>query len=387
LRASDNNTMAAPTSIIGLLESLTQSVTSALDVTPKIAALPQSEDGVSLLDVKNELLLSYLQNLVFLIILKLRAARSNVSKAQDTDPLADSVVRKLVELRLYLEKGTRPLEDKMRYQIDMLLRAASDAERKAQANVKKKTTADQGDSEDGGSASEASDADSEAEFLDDSEASDDEDAAPARPRLAALIAPSRGQSSAFEGGEPEPADGIYRAPKRVRQLMEDPNARRRDKEERRPQKSATLDEFVADELSTAPIAEPSIGTNVVARGRRVKTAAERAIEDERRNYEESNFVRLPSQTKKEKAKLKATQQGSRMVFGGEDFRDIGGQVERIDRLTRSKEGGRGNNVRAMLEKSRKRGRDGAGGGGEQIGERFQKKARVMEMGRTRRGKR
>ncbi|UZP45719.1 hypothetical protein NXS19_013531 [Fusarium pseudograminearum] len=126
--------MAAPTTLPALLTSLTQSLSSALDVTPKLASIEHQKDGISLLDVKNELLLSYLQNLVFLILLKLRNSKTNSENADDSDSELDESVRaKLVELRLYLERGARPLEEKLRFSIDRFLRTADDAEREKQA--------------------------------------------------------------------------------------------------------------------------------------------------------------------------------------------------------------------------------------------------------------
>jgi U3 small nucleolar ribonucleoprotein protein LCP5 len=151
-----------------------------------------------------------------------------------------------------------------------------------------------------------------------------------------------------------------------------------------------MEEFVASELSSAPIAEPSIGTTIVQGGRRMKTTQERKDEAERTEYEEANFTRLPKESKKERAK-KAKQLGKsgRMQFGGEEWHNLGEGIDRIDRLTKRKEGGAGSGVRAMLEKSRKRGpetEDGPRGSGHQMGERFHKKARLLEIGRGSRGK-
>ena len=135
--------MAVQLSLPALLDTLTSSLTSAHEATPKLASLAggATPDGVSLLDVKNELLLSYLQNLVFLILLKIRRARRHGQRDQgdeddndddDDKNLSDTVVEKLVELRLYLENGVRPLEEKLRFQLDKILRAADDADRSAE---------------------------------------------------------------------------------------------------------------------------------------------------------------------------------------------------------------------------------------------------------------
>jgi U3 small nucleolar ribonucleoprotein protein LCP5 len=105
---------------------------------PDETAILPPKEGISLLDVKNELLLSYLQNLVFLIVLKLRSQLvSLASEKQNKDEpldIHDEVVKKLVELRVYLEKGVRPLEGRLKYQIDKVIRAADDAARSAVRN-------------------------------------------------------------------------------------------------------------------------------------------------------------------------------------------------------------------------------------------------------------
>jgi U3 small nucleolar ribonucleoprotein protein LCP5 len=153
-------------------------------------------------------------------------------------------------------------------------------------------------------------------------------------------------------------------------------------------KSATLDEFVADEMSTVPIAEPSIGTTIMNFGRKVKTTSERRKEDERRDFEEKNFVRLPKESKKDRAN-KAKQEGrsSRMNYGGEEWRGLTEGVDRIGRLTQAKKSGGG--TKALLEKSRKRGidsTDGPRGNGANMGERYEKRLKVIEGGRGTRGK-
>lgn len=372
--------MAAATTLPVLLDSLTQSLSSTFEATTTIPSIEAPKDGISLLDVKNELLLSYLQNLVFLILVKLRQAKqSNFEDEQDNTGIDDEVVKKLVELRLYLEKGVRPLEDKLRYQIEKVLRAADDAERNEKAAQAAADPALKSESE--------SDSDSE----DGSEESEDEASGKAnvadlafRPNLSA-VARATADGGASKGVKD--ANGIYRPPKIAPTAM--PTTERRETRQRGPIKSATMDEFVADELSTAPLAQPSIGTNIVQYGRRLKTANERKEEDERRNYEERNFVRLPKESKKDRAKnAEIAGRRSRTNYGGEEWRDLGMGVDRINRLTKRKEGGSG--TRALLEKSRKRGPDTIdgprGSGSADMGERYQKRLKVLEGGRRDRGK-
>lgn len=370
--------MAAPATLPALLTSLTQSLTLAQEATPTIAGVEHQKDGISLLDVKNELLLSYLQNLVFLILLKIRNAK-NTDSEPDSSEIDESVRAQLVELRLFLERGARPLEEKLRFSIERFLRAATDAQREEKEKQQKLEN---------GSDEEDEDEDDE----DDEEEDEEEDPLSkpmgqrrggkygAAPRFGTMVDDVTARPSLRDGG----AAGVYKAPKRERQVM-DPE--RKTKTERRPNKSRTMDEFVNSELSAAPMAEPSIGTTIVQGGRRMKTQDERKDEDERRDYEESNFVRLPQASKKEKAK-KAKQAGrAAMQFGGEEWHDLGQGIDRIDRLTKGK---KGSNVRAMLDKSRKRGRDTTDGprasGHQDMGESFRKKVKMLDAGRRDRGK-
>lgn len=371
--------MAAPTTLPALLTSLTQSLTSALDVTPRIAAIEHQKDGISLLDVKNELLLSYLQNLVFLILLKLRNSKSESEDADSGDTQLDESVRaKLVELRLYLERGARPLEEKLRFSIERFLRTADDAERERKATEARAKAAGS-DSGSGSEQEEGSEDESETEAVQHRPGK-----SAAAPNLGTLVDDVAANPSRGQDGEA----GVYRPPKRDRQVMEAP---KREKTDRKPHKSRTMEEFVETELSTAPLAEPSIGTTIVQGGRKMKTAEERKEEDARREYEETNYTRLPKESKKDKAqKAKQAGRNSRMVFGGEEWRDLGEGVDRIDRLTKRKEGSGG--VRALLDKSRKRGletTDGPRGSGRsaEIGERFQKRVKLLEGGRRDRNKR
>ncbi|OHF00477.1 Sas10/Utp3/C1D family protein [Colletotrichum orchidophilum] len=362
--------MAAPSTLPALLDSLTQSLTTSLDAAPKGTIAPP-QNGISLLDTKNELLASYLQNLVFLILLKLRNAKKQSSDDGNAAKTMETVVKKLVELRLYLEKGVRPLEDKLRYQIEKILRAADDAERNAEA-VKAAQGAGSDDSDDSASNGE-SDSDEEEEEL---------KVAHLQARPDAFVRPAAASAAVAAAAK----NGVYRPPRIAPTIMP---SERKEKSERRPLKSHTMDEFIEHELSTAPIAEPSIGTTIVNGGRRMKTAADRKTEDERREYEEANFTRLPTSSKKaKKEEAMRTGNGKRMQFGGEEWRDLGEGVDRINRLTARKSGG---SSRDILDKSRKRGRDttdGPRGSGQiEMGERFQKKAKMLEAGRRDRGKR
>jgi len=354
--------MAVDNSLESLLATLVTSIQSATEALPTEDILPPKE-GISLLDVKNELLLSYLQNLVFLILLKIRAHSDSAGPHHDPGlHPQDEVVQKLVELRVYLEKGVRPLENRLKYNIDKIIRSADDAARRTDpkaASVKSKKR-----SKDTGADSDVSDEGSAGSAQTD----DDEDEMAYGPRGAAM-ARQKAESQAEKGKEPA-KDGIYRPP-RITPMAMPTTEGREERRERRPAKSATLDEFIATELSSAPIAEPSIGSTITQGGRHTKSEKERREENERREYEEANFTRLAPISKKEQAKRQGRGQGG--GFGGEEWRSLGAGIDRIERLTQKKGGKVG-----TLEMSRKRPTsDGPRGSGSAAGDAFEKRRKVV----------
>jgi U3 small nucleolar ribonucleoprotein protein LCP5 len=197
--------MAVDNTLESLLTTLVSSIQSATEALPTEDILPPKE-GLSLLDVKNDLLLSYLQNLVFLILLKLRA-RSDDSGSQQELNLHphDEVVQKLVELRVYLEKGVRPLENRLKYNIDKIIRTADDAARKMNQPTAKAKSRKSRDLT--GAESDASDAESAGS----AQTEDDEDEMTYGPRGTAM-ARSKADASQEKAKE-SLKDGIYRPPK------------------------------------------------------------------------------------------------------------------------------------------------------------------------------
>lgn len=73
----------------------------------------KTSKGISFLEVKYQLLLQYIANLAFIIQLKLSG------KQVESHP----VVQSLIELRVMLEK-MKPVEQKLKYQIDKVVRTA-----------------------------------------------------------------------------------------------------------------------------------------------------------------------------------------------------------------------------------------------------------------------
>lgn len=370
------------------LDTLTASLHAASTAlgAPEFPSVAPPENGISLLDVKNELLLSYLHNVVFLVLVKLRSG--SLDGAKSGGGVGSEVVKDLVKLRLLLEKGVKPLETKLKYQIDKVVAAAVDDEIAAAV-----------------AGAGAHGEEHEAVASEDDNGNDnDNDYGDyyVRPRkTAALAAPVSAISNTELSFRPNPlalakpsapglpasgedaADGVYRPPRiSATSMPELPTTTGKlDKEARNAErmarkKSHMLDEFVADEMSTAPMAQPSIGSTIVAGGRVMKSARERREETERRDYEESNFVRLPALSKKELRDRKRKGGDEEGQFGGEDWRSFAGD---LDRLTKSTEKSGGKSGR-LLEKSRKRRGDDeiGGGGGRGLGESFERRRSKLD---------
>jgi U3 small nucleolar ribonucleoprotein protein LCP5 len=362
---------AAPDSLPDLLENLTSSLASATSAFPtdhKTLLPPADGKGISLLDVKNELLLSYLQNLVFLIVVKLRNDPENAI-------ISAEATKKLHEQRVYLEKGVRPLESRLKYQIDKVLRAADDAERRLATRKVVSSKKTNGTVLNGDANSDASDSDS----VSQAPASDTEAHAASdlsrRPDLTLhKTAPSTTKSPKST------LNGTYKPPRITPTSM--PSTTRTEPRTRN-RKSHLIDEYIANDLSSAPQAQPSIGSNntILDRGRGGMSARERETERERTRYEEANMTRLPTMTKAEKRKARGGDQ--RDVFGGEDWTGLGGLGDRVSRSV----GGKGKGVLERREKRKRDTGDSVRGDGHNlgIGESFEKRRKVLQ-GRMGKGK-
>jgi U3 small nucleolar ribonucleoprotein protein LCP5 len=346
-----------------LLNSLTESLSAAESALTSDAHdfLPP-QDGISLLDVKNDLLLSYLQNLAFLILFKLRNATSDVE--EEPSNIHGTVVEKLVELRIYLERGVRPIEQRLKYTIDQYLQAAENQKHTRSARTSTGHIRD-------ADASDQSDSESDVDSVAPHDLTHDDDASHA-PRLTSIALQKSTNS------KPQPSvtntSGVYKPPRITPTAMpsSDPDARSSQPRNRR---SALMNEYVSSELSSAPQAVPSIGSNrtITDGGRSGLSARERERQRERTEYEERNFTRLPGESKAEKRKRKARGEERRDMFGGEDWTGLGGLGDRIER---SVAGGKGEGVLKRREKRRAT-EDAPRSDGLQIGDSFEKRRKVL----------
>lgn len=102
--------------LLSAVESQTQDVTKLVDHLLKKATENEynTSKGISFLELKYQLLLSYLMNLTYISLQK-----SQGSSIQD-DPAID----RLIEIRTVLEK-MRPIDKKLKYQVDKVVRTAA----------------------------------------------------------------------------------------------------------------------------------------------------------------------------------------------------------------------------------------------------------------------
>ncbi|KAL4916183.1 Sas10/Utp3/C1D family-domain-containing protein [Aspergillus aurantiobrunneus] len=361
--------------ISDILESLTSSISTTATSLPstkresptEVSILPP-QDGISLLDTKCDLLLSYLQNLVFLMLLQLREVSSDSESSQS---IRTQVTNKLIELRTYLDRGVRPLEGRLKYQVDKVIKAAEEGERAEKgAQAIKPTKSKSQDESDSDEASGSENASSEGE--DESEEDEDIDEMAYRPNVSAFSKKAEPETKVDKSTRKATNDGIYRPPKIMPTAM--PTTERKERKERPARRSNVIDEFVSAEMSSAPMAEPSIGSTIVSGGRHTKSRKEREEEAERTRYEETNFVRLMGDNKKERAK-KAASRRAEGTFGGEEWRGLTEGADRITKLTKRAKGS-GN----ALERSRKRKptEDGPRGDGVGVGQIFEKRRKKVE---------
>ncbi|KAJ6827597.1 neuroguidin [Iris pallida] len=215
-------------------------------------------DGMSYLETKHLLLLSYCQSIVYYLL----------RKAKGLSIEGHPVVRSLVEIRLFLEK-IRPIDKKMEYQVQKLMKAAGNIgpEKEVGAKGKKKE-----------------------------ESLDEEDPLKYRPNPDMLISKT---SLAEQDG------GVYRPPKFAPTTMDEENVDKMTKEEkhakrwekeqlRRYKRSTHLKEIMDDFQDKPEEVEDIIGPDSREFSRY------RASREEEERLEEENFTRAPVTKRKKK---------------------------------------------------------------------------------------
>lgn len=246
-----------------------------------------SLEGVSLLNLKSNSLLSYVNNLALILLSSIER-----TGGAEVEELRNKAVAASIQQRVCLEKGVKPLEKKLAYQLDKTVRAyhrmeADTANAESKLHEKAQEAAK----------NEGSDSDSEAE---------DNDALSYKPDASALanLASSAGKSS---------SSGKYMPPKIAAAALPSASSQ---KAPRNSKKLQSMEEYLA-EHSDRPQLEASIGASIVSHGRSEKTGRDRAREKQIQTYEETNFTRLPSTMTKKNHRQKMADRTH--TFAGEDW--------------------------------------------------------------------
>lgn len=265
---------------------------------------------VSLLSLKNGAMLAYVSALMEVV-----GARMD---PQCADVTAQAARERSVESRVVLERGVKPLEKKLGYQLEKLVRAYMRAEKEYDGAEKRAK------SESAAAAAASGDED-------DGSSSEDEELS-YRPNMIS----ARGSKSttkekvpAAEGDEEEQNDGVYRPPKINAQLppqatthFEDRFSAQDHRDRSGLSKLQAMDEYIKDQ-SEQPDWGTSIGADILDHGRGgIKSS--RDTEKERRvtSFEEDNFTRVNhmGMNKAERTRQKRRQRAQKAnVIGGEDF--------------------------------------------------------------------
>eukprot|EP01098_Paradermamoeba_levis_P009721 TRINITY_DN4067_c0_g1_i2.p1 TRINITY_DN4067_c0_g1~~TRINITY_DN4067_c0_g1_i2.p1 ORF type:complete len:650 (+),score=283.09 TRINITY_DN4067_c0_g1_i2:47-1951(+) len=274
-----NRIKAESPELLVLLKDLKTKMNEIKDrVQPLLQSLKKNElasnKGLSFLEVKYHLLLSYCINVTFYLLLKASG------KSIKDHP----VINELIRIRTVLEK-IKPLDVKLKYQIDKLLKTAAV-----------------------GSITHA-----------------ENDGLQYKPNPKALSKGSSGGSAELAAEAPageEEKTGLYRAPRisAVRYEEDEKGDKKKEKEAKKAKeraKKSSMLQFLREQFSEAPEEYNSNLTDFT--DERSKIMDE---EKKRAEFEEEHFMRLPL-TKQDRSKRKKALINNE--FGDlEDFADIGG---------------------------------------------------------------
>lgn len=263
-------------------------------------------DRVSLLSLKNCSMLAYINSLLLVVGGKLDPACK--------DPTVKEGRQRSIQHRVVLERGVKPLEKKLSYQLDKLTRAYTRMEKEyteaeSRALAKSQHTVDQES---------------------DGEDSSDEEEMSYRPNVAiAAAAKTKKSSQPAEAEEEESTEGdLYKPPKisavlppqQLHQFEDKFNARDHKDKSGRARMQA-MEEYIR-ESSDQPNWESSIGANIITHGKGgIKSLRDTEKERDIARYEEDNFTRLNhGKSKVDKRKQKQRERQNRVnMIGGEDF--------------------------------------------------------------------
>ena len=307
------STKSTKSSVEDLITYLQQAGTSHPELVENLikkSSHSSKLEGVSLLTLKNESLAAYINNLILIVLAQLERLEKDDDDNNNIEDKKLDVVKRSIVQRVTFEKGVKPLEKKLNYQLDKMVRAYGRMEQdelKAQQKLDEEENDKKND-------------DDEDEDEDD-EDSDEDDNLQYRPDASALAKlASFSSKSKKSSTQDSTSDEKYKPPKISAMApptaisQKDIDAKSSSGKNRKVQ---SMEEYL-QEQSDLPTVDASIGSTIIAHGRGgVKTAHDRKKEKEVQDYEENNFVRLPTnQTKKS---FKEKQRDLRNQFAGEDW--------------------------------------------------------------------
>lgn len=292
-----------------LLKTVAGSLDATIDSIAKVALLVEEDvpqmvrdlmphgvdrpEGVSLLSLKNHALLAYLNGVALVLL-----TRVQLLEDVDTDSQRQRAIETTIVQRVCLEKGVKPLEKRLSYQLDKMMRSYKRMEAQHQSEV--------GKGKDSGSGSN-SDSDSDSDSNSDS--SDDNLAYKPDVLALAKLTSRDTRAAAAAGGDK------YKPPKISALEPPKPAAAASRRSDNR--KLQSMEEYLR-ETSDQPSMEASIGATIINHGKGgVKTNREREKEREIQTYEENNFTRLPNAATKKTHRQKQSELVNN--FGGEDW--------------------------------------------------------------------
>ncbi|SCV04131.1 LAME_0H16006g1_1 [Lachancea meyersii CBS 8951] len=281
-------------------------------------------DKVSLLSLKNGSLLAYLNSLVQVVGEKL--SRQDMTAAQGRNSS--------VEHRVVLERGVRPLEKQLAYQLEKLTRAYTRmeteyaaAEKRAMQKQEQKLLNGDGNSSEDGSGSSEEDSEDESMSFRPNAAALMNDAKKTGRKTKSSDQPQNGDDNNNNDNDDEAESSTYKPPKISAMLpprqnhFEDKFDAQQHKDRSGRSRMQAMDEYVR-EMSEQPEWEASVGTNILNHGKGgIKSSRDAEKEQRVKNFEEENFTRLNLKgNKMERRKAKQRERASRVnMIGGEDF--------------------------------------------------------------------
>lgn len=295
-----------------------------------------SSNHLSLLSLKNDSMLSYVQSIMYLMLQEneIQLGSKGDEESDDEDETLGKDIDKhewnTIVQKTVLEKAIKPIEKKLQYQLDKLCKVyynESDRLQKEQEKLMKKSKADEEDN----SEEEQEDKDSESE----ESSSDDEQMY--KPNIETETKIYKNRASRMDEAEGQREEQISKQdivsgkyqPIKVSQNIQfddkfDYNADKNAKKN----KLQSMEEYL-QEMQDKPEWESSIGANLQKAGKKsmsLKSQHTMNKEKELDEYEETNFIRLnrnslPGQNNKAQKKLRKQKElRDRVnVIAGEDF--------------------------------------------------------------------